>query len=116
MNAKSHPGEALDDVLAQIADAPTPPDADTLRAWTGRFPQFAAEIIEFATDWVELDTVRSHEKVSAEDLDLVVNRTMSRVHPAQRKRWSGPGRRAETRARPRRSRRCDHGRGPQGSA
>jgi hypothetical protein len=79
MNAKPHPGEALDDVLAQIAEDPTPPDAATLRAWTAQYPQFAAEIIEFATDWVELDAVRSHEAASTEDVDLVVNRTMSRV-------------------------------------
>lgn len=74
----------LDDVLAQIAAAQTLPNAQDLRAWTSKYPEFASEIIDFATDLVELDAARSaragtDDTVSDEDVELVVNRTMSRV-------------------------------------
>jgi hypothetical protein len=70
---------SLDGVLARISAASTPPDARTLRAWITRYPQFKAEIIDFATSWVEMDAARSALEVTAEDVNLVVNRTMSRV-------------------------------------
>jgi len=70
---------SLDDVLTEIAAAPNPPDARELRAWTGKYPEFAAAIIDFATDWVEMESAQTEHPVTAEDVDLVVNRTMSRV-------------------------------------
>ncbi len=70
---------ALDDVLAEIAAAPAPPDGSTLRALTTKYPAFKREIIEFATDWVAIEAARSEQPVSGEDVDIVVNRTMSRV-------------------------------------
>ena len=40
---------------------PEPPEAGTLRAWTEKYPEFAAEIVDFATDWIEMDgTERSY--------------------------------------------------------
>ncbi len=79
MTANQNRRPALDDVLADIAAAPSPPDAQILRALTAKHPEFAAEIVEFATDWVEMETARSEHVVMAEDVDVVVNRTMSRV-------------------------------------
>jgi hypothetical protein len=70
---------ALDGVLADIAAAPSPPDAQILRAWTAKYPEFATEIVDFATDWVEMEAARPEHSVTSEDVDLVVNRTMSRV-------------------------------------
>jgi len=70
---------ALDEVLAEIAAAPNPPDAQLLRAWTAQYPEFADEIVEFATDWVEMEAAPSGAPLNDEDVDLVVNRTMSRV-------------------------------------
>lgn len=69
---------SLDAVLAQIAASPTPPDAAQTRTWIERYPQYKAEIINFATDWVELNAHAAPE-TTQEDVDLVVNRTMSRV-------------------------------------
>ena len=78
MTANRNRDLALDDVLAEIASAPTPPDAQMLRAWTVKYPEFAAEIVDFATDWVEMEAA-VEAPVTDEDVDLVVNRTMSRV-------------------------------------
>jgi hypothetical protein len=70
---------SLEDILAEFSTAETPPDAATLRAWVIRYPQFKAEIIDFATNWVEMDVIRSAQEVTEDDVNLVVNRTMSRV-------------------------------------
>jgi hypothetical protein len=79
MTAKDSRKPALDDVLNEIAAAPNPPDAQTLRAWTAKFPDFAKEIIEFATDWVDMEIGPCNDVVADEEVDVVVNRTMSRV-------------------------------------
>jgi hypothetical protein len=70
---------SLDDVLTEVAAAPNPPDAGGLRAWAAKYPEFAAEIIDFATDWVEMEATGPKPVVTADDVDVVVNRTMSRV-------------------------------------
>lgn len=69
----------LEDVLDELAGLDGPPDAATLRRWTERYPEFAREIVGFTTDWVAMDAARAAHVVSAEEVDLVVNRTMSRV-------------------------------------
>ncbi|MDE2133257.1 MAG: hypothetical protein KGJ49_01505 [Alphaproteobacteria bacterium] len=79
MTANQNHKPALEDVLALIAAAPAPPDAQVLRAWMAKYPEFADEIVEFATDWVEMEVARAEIPVVAEDVDVVVNRTMSRV-------------------------------------
>lgn len=81
MSANQDHKLTLDEVLAEIAAASTPPDARTLRAWVTRYPQFKAEIIDFATCWVEMDAARSGQEVTAtaDDENLVVNQTMSRL-------------------------------------
>jgi hypothetical protein len=79
MIANPSPKPSLDDVLAEIAADPSPPDARSLRVWTAKYPEFAVEIVDFATDWIEMDAARSEHVVTVEDVDLVVNRTMSRV-------------------------------------
>lgn len=84
MTASQTDRPTLDDVLAQIAAAQNPPNAQDLRAWTSKYPEFAQEIIDFATDFVALDAERSaravtEDVVTEDDVELVVNRTMSRI-------------------------------------
>lgn len=69
----------LEDVLTEIAALSTPPNAEHLRSWMGRYPEFKAEIVDFVTDWIELEAVKTTHEVTQEEVDLVVNRTMSRV-------------------------------------
>jgi len=69
----------LDDVLAEIAAAAVPPSAKALRIWTNKYPEFAPAIIDFVTDWIATDALRSAHTASDDEVDLVVNRTMSRV-------------------------------------
>jgi len=70
---------SLDDVLAEIAALPAPPDGEQLRAWISSYPQFKAEIVDFATAWIEMEANPSAYEEKREDVDVVVNRTMSRV-------------------------------------
>jgi hypothetical protein len=79
MTADRNRKPTLDDVLTEIAAAPNPPDARDLRAWTAKYPEFAAAIVDFATDWVEMESVHHKHAVTTEDVDLVVNRTMSQI-------------------------------------
>ena len=69
----------LDEVLNEIATAPTPPDAKTVRAWTAKYPAFANAIVDFVTDWIEMDLVPTDLPPSEEAVDAAVSRTMSRV-------------------------------------
>lgn len=70
---------SLDEVLDEIATAPTPPDAKTVRAWTARYPAFANAIVDFVTDWIEMDLVPTNPAPSEEAIDAAVSRTMSRI-------------------------------------
>jgi hypothetical protein len=79
MIANQNRTPSLDDVLAEIAASPVPPDAQQLRCWMNRYPAFKAEIVDFATDWIEMEAAKSPHEVTKDEVDLVVNRTMSRV-------------------------------------
>jgi hypothetical protein len=79
MIANQNRTPSLDDVLAEIAASPVPPDAQQLRWWMNRYPEFKAEILDFATDWIEMEAAKSPHEVTKDEVDLVVNRTMSRV-------------------------------------
>lgn len=68
----------LDTILDEFAELPNPPDAETLRAWIEKYPQFADEIIDFATDWIEMEAAPSH-RPSGDEVDAVVSRTISRI-------------------------------------
>lgn len=72
-----HP--SLDEVLDEIATEPSPPDAETMRAWTAKYPAFASAIVDFVTDWIEMDLVPTDHPPSEEAADAAVSRTMSRV-------------------------------------
>jgi hypothetical protein len=72
-----HP--SLDEVLDEIATAPTPPDAKCLRAWTAAYPAFAKVIVEFVTDWIDMEMVPADLPPSEDAIDAAVSRTMSRV-------------------------------------
>jgi hypothetical protein len=79
MTSNANRKPQLDEVLDEFAGLSSPPDAATLRAWTKEYPEFARELVAFATDWVAMDAARVDCAVTAEDVDVVVNRTMSRV-------------------------------------
>ena len=79
MTASQDQTPSLDDVLEEIAASTAPPDAQQFRSWVNRYPQFKAEIVDFATDWIEMEVVETGYDVTRDDVDLVVNRTMSRV-------------------------------------
>lgn len=79
MTASANRKPQLDEVLDEFSGLSSPPDAATLRAWTKEYPEFARELVAFATDWVAMNAARVERAVTAEDVDVVVNRTMSRV-------------------------------------
>jgi len=79
MSSDSNRKPTLDDVLGEIAASDMAPDARTLRTWMTKYPEYKREIIDFATDWVAMDAWLNNDAITAEDVDLVVNRTMSRV-------------------------------------
>ena len=79
MTAKQNRKPDLDTVLDEFACLSGPPDVETLRAWVGKYPQFEAELVEFATDWVATDAARTELPVTTDAVSGIVNRTMSRV-------------------------------------
>src|SRR5882757_10659918 len=79
MIARSDRKVSVDDVLADIAALPSPPDAQQLRSWMSEYPEFKATIVSFVTDWIEAEASKSPREVTADDVNTVVNRTMSRV-------------------------------------
>lgn len=70
---------SIDDVLHELAALPEPPSASALRVWLNRFPKFKREIIEFVTDWLEMEALGREFPITQEDIDQVVNLTMSEV-------------------------------------
>lgn len=79
MTAKPNRKTELDDVLDEFAALPATPDAATLRAWKETYPEFSRELSNFAADWIATDATAADRTVEAEDVNRVVNRTMSRV-------------------------------------
>jgi len=79
MIASSDRRASLDDVLARLAALPAPPDAQQLRGWMSQYPEYKASIITFVADWIEMEAAKVRHEVTADDVNLVVNRTMSRV-------------------------------------
>jgi hypothetical protein len=79
MSSDSNRKPTLDDVLGEIAAFDLAPDAGALRTWITKYPEYKREIVDFATDWVAMEAGGSNDAITAEDVDLVVNRTMSRV-------------------------------------
>jgi len=69
----------LDTVLDEFASLSGPPDAATLRSFVNNYPEFERELIEFATDWIATDAFRTKQPITAETVDSIVNRTMSRI-------------------------------------
>lgn len=82
MTANSNRKPQLEEVLDEFSGLSSSPDAATLRTWTKEYPEYARELVAFATDWVAMDAARVERVVTAEDVDVVVNRTMSRVQAA----------------------------------
>ena len=69
----------LDDVLAEIAAAPAPPNARQFRAWVNRYPQFQSEIVDFVTAWIEMEAAAPACEAVQEEVDLAANRALSRI-------------------------------------
>ena len=79
MTTNATPKPSLDDVLAELAALPAAPDAQQLRQWMSQYPEFAAEIVDFATDWVEMEAAEDVPEATQDEVNRIVNRTMSRV-------------------------------------
>jgi len=79
MTAKPNRRPTLDEVLADIATLPAAPVGSDLREWINRYPQFKTEIIDFVTDLADMETFAAPVTTTNDEVDLIVNRTMSRV-------------------------------------
>ena len=69
----------LEDVLNQMSSLPAPPNSSQLREFLAAYPQFADEIVDFATDWVAMKSLPEPKPASEEEVSVIVDRTMSRV-------------------------------------
>ena len=58
MTATANRRPQLEEVLDEFAGLSSPPDAVTLCAWTKEYPEYARELVAFATDWVAMDAAR----------------------------------------------------------
>ena len=79
MNSDFNHKPKLNDVLNEISALDLAPDGPALRIWMEKYPEYKHEIIDFVTGWVSMDARRNSDNLTEEDVDLVVNRTMSRV-------------------------------------
>ena len=79
MTTNATPNPSLDDVLAEIAASPAVPNAQQLRHWMSQYPEFTAEIVDFVTDWVEMESAEGAPEATEDEVNSIVNRTMSRV-------------------------------------
>src|ERR1700735_1406168 len=79
MTAKLNRQPTLDEVLADIVTLQAPPVRSDLREWINHYPQFKTEIIDFVTDWADMETFAAPVIPTEDEVDLIVNRTMSRV-------------------------------------
>jgi transmembrane sensor len=81
MNPTGHNSKlTLDDVLQEIALKSGPMDPATLSRWKTEYPQFAAEIEDFVTHWLD-DPVLEDDPLTDELLEAIVTR--ARLHVAQ---------------------------------
>jgi hypothetical protein len=69
----------LEEVLQEFIAGGAAPTAEHIHEWINRYPQFAREIIAFATTWVEVDYAPPGDPIKVSDIDQAVNRTMSRL-------------------------------------
>ncbi len=84
MTAKPQHEVNLETVLNELSIQSAPPNKQTLRLWIEEYPQLAREIIEFATDWIEMEAIIGVDPVDidfidTDEVDLIVSQTMSRV-------------------------------------
>ena len=70
---------SLDDVFTEISALSAPPTGDTLREWLQRYPAFKEDITNFVAAWIDMESRATSHDVTNEQIDRVVNRTMSRV-------------------------------------
>jgi hypothetical protein len=69
------------DEFAASADRPTP---ELVRAWIERYPQFAQDIVDYATEWVELLMAEGMEPVESDNAP--VDKAMSRLQAMLREK------------------------------
>lgn len=78
MNTNLHRSKpALEEVLNEIASARAAPDARQVRTWVEKFPEYKKEITDFTTAWIEMQVACDGDDVETEEIDSIVNRTMS---------------------------------------
>ena len=80
----------LDAVLDGISALEAIPDQETIRSLIDQYPQYRSEIIDFVTDWIEMEATLPKHPVSESDINSVVNRTMSRVQAMLREEDESP--------------------------
>ena len=69
----------LENVLDELAAAAERPSAALVAEWTGKYPQFEREIVDFAVQWAASELVTADTQLDVEIEDRLVARTMSHV-------------------------------------
>jgi hypothetical protein len=69
----------LEEVLDEFAAAADRPSEALVRKWTGMYPEFEREIVDFATEWAATEFATADATLEAELEDRLVARTMSHI-------------------------------------
>lgn len=69
----------LEEVLDEFASAADRPSEALVRKWTGNYPEFEREIVDFATEWAATELATADSTLEAELEDRLVARTMSHI-------------------------------------
>ena len=69
----------LDQVLDAFAAAADRPSEALVSEWTGKYPEFEREIVDFAVEWAATKMAMVDDVLDAEQEDQLVARTMSHV-------------------------------------
>lgn len=70
----------LDDVFQEFLLLADTPDASTLETMVAKYPQFAADLTDFAVEWAMQDLLPESAEPSAPDSAKAVERAMERLH------------------------------------
>lgn len=69
----------LENVLDEFAAAADRPSAALVREWTGKYPEFEREIVDYAVQWSARELVTADAQLDPEIEDRLVTRTMSHI-------------------------------------
>src|SRR5713226_7381775 len=76
MKATSHGADDLQDVLQEFIEAVERPDAATLDEFVRKYPHYAAELTDFAAEWL-LEELSPSEVLSSDEQHAAVSHAMS---------------------------------------